>query len=91
MTLNDWTLNTYIAQTNGRVNALHGNDDIVERSSNISLGEEAALDQGVGLGWPFTHEMIKETWRELVPNFPSQETGHSLMASKMLLSKGIFF
>jgi len=31
---------TYVAETNRRINALHRNNDIVKSGSNISLGEE---------------------------------------------------
>jgi hypothetical protein len=40
MVLDDWRWEAYIAETNGRVDTLHGNNDIVKWGSNIALGEE---------------------------------------------------
>lgn len=40
---------TYIAETNRRVDSLHGKDDIVQTNCGTTTAEEAALDHGVRL------------------------------------------
>ena len=53
-------MQTYIAHAHRRVYTLHGNDNIIERMSDITAVEEVALDLSVMLAWHFAHEMIKE-------------------------------
>jgi hypothetical protein len=64
MVLQTRSLNTYIAQTNGCIDTLHSNNNIVKRGSNVALGEERTLDQCVALGGPLAHEMIKKAWKD---------------------------
>ena len=51
---------TYATESDGRINTLLSNDDIVKVHLSSALTEEAALDGMILLTWHSTDEMVKE-------------------------------